>query len=259
MHVCANISMLFCELPMAERFAAAAAAGFDGVEIQFPDEDDPEALAQARARAAIPVTLINLPRGGADAVGLGALPGREAEFDAAVETVVHNARLLGAEKVNVLAGRPPRGASPDDCRATFARNLRHAADRLGREGVRVMVEPVNGRDVPGFFLSDLASALDLLERVDHANLFLQFDLYHMALSEPDLAGAIRRAGRRIGHVQFADAPGRGAPGSGTIDFAAALAALRGSGYTGAVSAEYRAGCDTATGLDWMTRFRELMR
>lgn len=256
MRLIANISMLFTELPIARRLAAARAAGFDGVEIQFPEPANIAPLRAAIDTTGLPVVLINVPRGTGDEVGLAALPGREDDFRAAVATCAGQAAALSVRKVNVLAGRPPQDADPAQCRRVLIANLRHAADTMARIGVRVMVEPVNPRDVPGFFLTGLDAALDLLEEAAHPNLFVQFDFYHMAITEPDLCAAIARAGSRIGHVQFADTPGRHEPGSGTVDFAAALRALRETGYDGAVSAEYLPAGDTTSNLGWMPEFRK---
>ncbi|MFD2739458.1 hydroxypyruvate isomerase family protein [Sulfitobacter aestuarii] len=258
MRLCANISMLFTELPLAERVGAAAQAGFDGVEVQFPTISDVAPLRDASEAAGIPIVLINVPRGLGDAVGLAALPGQEQAFRTAVEICGSQCLTLGVHKVNVLAGRPPPEAARDACRKVLARNLQMAADLLGGLGVRVMVEPVNPHDVPGFFLDGLTPALDLLSDLDHPNLALQFDLYHMSINEPDLVAAIRRAGARIGHVQFADTPGRHEPGSGSVDFAAALGALEEIGYRGEISAEYHPRGRTQEGLGWMAAFREMM-
>lgn len=258
MHLIANLSMMFAEHPMADRFSAARDAGFDGVEIQFPDEYDLAQLARARADAGIPVALINVPRGHVDEMGMAALPGREADFAAAVQTCRRYADALGAGKINVLAGRT--GALPvADCADTLTRNLRLAADVFGRDGRRVMVEPLNPIDAPGFFLQGLDAGLAALDRADHPGLALQFDLYHMAITEPVLCAAITRVGARIGHVQFADTPGRHEPGSGTMDLKSALRALRATGYEGALSAEYTPLADTLGGLGWMPGMRRLMR
>jgi hydroxypyruvate isomerase len=251
----ANLSTLFADRPMADRFEAAARSGFDSVEIQFADEHPLEALQRARDAAGLPVTLVNVPRGGAEDVGLAALPGREAEFAAAVATCLRYAEGLGVEKVNVLAGRPPAGTAPDRAWETLTANLRHAADRFAGIGVRVMVEPLNPRDMAGFFLLGLDAGLEALERAAHPNLALQFDLYHMAITETDLPQAAARAGGAIGHVQFADAPGRHEPGTGSTDFAPALDALDAAGYRGVLSAEYHPRGRTEDGLGWMTAFR----
>lgn len=257
MQLCANLSMLWSELPMPARFAAAVEAGFDAVEIQFPDEHDLAALVAAQRAAGIPVVLVNVPRGSEQTMGLAAIPGAEAAFRAAVETARRTAEALGAQKVNVLAGRPGK-AAPDACHRTLAGNLRHAAEVFARDGRRVLVEPLNPVDVPGFFLDSLSAGMAALATADHANLALQFDLYHMAMTEPDLPAAISLAGARIGHVQFADAPGRHEPGSGDIDFAAALHALAGAGYGDVLAAEYRPATTTGAGLGWMPGFRALM-
>lgn len=258
MHLCANISMLFTELPLTERPAAAARAGFDSIEIQFPTPEETTALVDAATACTMPVTLVNVPRGTGDEVGLAALPGREDDFADAVAQGVAQAGELGASKVNVLAGRPPAGADLQSCQDALAGNLRFAADRFAEIGVRVMVEPVNASDVPGFHLTALETALAALARADHPNLALQFDLYHMAITEPDLNAAIARAGGAIGHVQFADVPGRHEPGTGRIDFAGAVAALRASGYDGALSAEYHPLGATGEGLGWIPDFREFL-
>ncbi len=258
MQLIANTSMLFTELPLADRLSAARDHGFDGVEIQFPEAADLEPLRAAIAATGMAVVLINVPRGTGDDVGLAALPDRQDDFRAAVGTCAEQATALSVRKVNILAGRPPPGADPVPCRSVLVENLRHAADLMGRIGVRVMVEPVNPIDVPGFFLTCLQDALDVLAEAAHPNLFLQFDLYHMGVTEPDLCAAIARAGPRIGHVQFADTPGRHEPGSGDTDFAAAFAALRATGYDGAVSAEYRPAGMTTDGLGWMDGIRRMI-
>lgn len=258
MQLTANLSMLFGELPLAQRLDAARKAGFDAVEIQFPQETAIAPLQAAMAETGMPVVLINVPRGTGDEVGLPSLPGREGDFRAALVQCAAQARALGVRKVNVLAGRPPADADPADCRRALIANLRHAAEVMADIGVQVMVEPVNPQDVPGFFLSSLDAALSVLEEAGHPNLFLQFDLYHMAITEPDLCAALAQAGPRIGHVQFADTPGRHEPGTGRIDFAAALAALRATGYRDAVSAEYHPRAGTAEGLGWMTDFRKAL-
>lgn len=258
MQLISNISMLFTGLPLADRLAAARDAGFDGVEIQFPEVDDIDPLRAAIDDTGLPVVLINVPRGVGDEVGLACLPDRQEDYRAAVQLCAGQAAALSVRKVNVLSGRPTAGADPAACRRTLIDNLRHTADVMADIGVQVMVEPVNPMDVPGFFLTGLEAATGVLAEADHPNLFLQFDFYHMALTEPDLCTAIARAAPWIGHVQFADAPGRNEPGSGGIDFTAALQALRDTGYAGAVSAEYRPAGDTAAGLGWMKSFRKAL-
>jgi len=258
MRLCANLSMLWPDRPMEDRFAAAAEAGFDAVEIQFPHELDLGSLQRAQQAAGLPVVLINVPRGPGDSVGLAALPGAEDAFRAAVETCRRFADGLAVQKINILSGRTA-GLPQAECARTLNDNLRHVADVFAQDGRKVMLEPVNPHDVPGFHLTTLARAQEALAAADHPNLALQFDFYHMAITEPDLCEAIAQAGPQIGHVQFADTPGRHEPGTGVIDFAAALAALRATGYDDAISAEYRPAAGTDAGLGWMAAFREMIR
>jgi hydroxypyruvate isomerase len=250
MELIANISLLFTEAPLPERFALARRAGFDAVEIQFPYAFEAEAL--KRAAGSVPIRLINVPVADeTGAMGLATDAARQDAFAAALEQARLYATMLGAGRVNVLAGPPPQGQPAAATDAVLADNLRLAADRLGEAGILALVEAVNPVDVPGFWLDGLDKALAAIARVGHPNLRLQFDLYHMARTEPDLGAAIARAGPAIGHVQFADNPGRHEPGTGHIDFRAAFAALQAAGYDGPVSAEYRPSGRTEDGLGWM--------
>lgn len=255
-YLAANLSMLFDDRPMSERFGAAAAAGFSTVEIQFPHFHPLEELQRARDAAGVDIVLINVPAGDPEAgeAGLASLPGREADFRAAVDTCLDYARGLGARKINVLAGKPPADAPREEIWKTLTGNLRLAADRLGEAGLAVQVEAINPVDVPGFFLNSLDAGLEALARAERENLQLQFDFYHMAITEPSLNEAITRAGPHIGHVQFADNPGRHEPGTGSLDLLSAIAALRATGYDDALAAEYRPAGRTEDGLGWMADF-----
>ncbi len=256
MQLIANISMLFSEIPLCERFSAARRAGFDAVEIQFPYFESLNDLRAASLENQMPVVLINLPAGdwqGGDA-GLAALAERRGEFLEGMERCLDWAKTLQVEKVNVLAGRAgpfQKGASFD----VLVQNLTLAGERFGETGISVMLEAINACDVPEFYVSSLDAAFEVLGAVDHENVQLQFDIYHMARSEPSLVKAIGKAGSSIGHVQFADHPGRHAPGSGNIDFGAALDALKQAGYRGMFSAEYRPDGPTENSLHWMQDFR----
>lgn len=252
----ANLSMLFTELPLPQRFAAARAAGFDCVEMQFPYEHDARALKTA-ARD-MPVDLINVPAGAPERgdLSLAVDIARKTECEAAVETALAYAEVLGTRKLNILCGAPPAGQIDAATRAHVVGNLRHAAARMAGAGVLALVEMINPFDMPGFWLSTLQKSLDVIDEVDHPNLKLQFDLYHTARTERDLAAAILAAGPHIGHVQFADTPGRHEPGTGTIDFSAARQALAQAGYAGVQSAEYRPAGRTGDGLGWMKGWRQ---
>ncbi len=258
MKIAANLSMLFTERPLAERIMAARVAGFDGVEIQFPYDLPAIRLKELLERAGLPLVLINLPAGDfmAGGPGLAAVPSRQAEFDAALEEALSYAAMTRPQCVNVLPGRLAGGLDRKQALQTLAANLRRSAEAFALLGIRVVCEAINPLDMPGFLVNTPEDLQRLLERVDHPNCQAQLDLYHMARQALDIAAGIRLLGVRIGHVQFADCPGRGAPGSGTLDFAALLEALRSVGYRGWLAAEYRPeGQDTAAGLGWLEAWR----
>ncbi len=248
----ASISMLFQELPLIERFAAARRAGFGAVEIQFPYGESPEELGRARRDAGVAVALINMPAGDWDKGerGLAALPGRGHDFRAALMAALDYADALAAERCHVLAGVPAAGGR-DTCMAVLAANLRHAAVAFARVRVQATVEAINGRDMPGYFLTDTTQAMAAIDAADHPNLALQCDLYHMHVAGEDLIPTLRRLMPRIGHVQFADAPGRHQPGTGEIDFRRLFPALDDMGYAGWAGAEYRPTGRTEASLGWL--------
>lgn len=258
MQLIANISLMFTELPLDLRFAAAARAGFDGVEIQFPYEMDP--LLLKRCAGDVPVVLINIPaddgRGG---IGRSTDAAQRGLFAEGVESAMRYAEALGVRKANVLSGPPPVGQSDTVTARVLSDNVQLAAERMDSVGVEIVVEAINPFDVPGFWLQSLDKALRFIDGQGDPRVSLQFDFYHMARTEPDLPAAILQAGPRIGHVQFADHPGRHEPGTGRIDFAAAFAALHKTGYRDVVAAEYRAAAGTQAGLGWMEQVRSWLR
>jgi hydroxypyruvate isomerase len=252
-----NVSFMLHEHAFLDRFAAAADLGFAAVDIQFPYDHPPEAVARRARAAGLEVVLINLPAGdrAAGELGIAALPGREAEFRAGIERARAYCRALGAGRVNVLAGRLPAGGDPAACRAVLTDNLRLAAEAFAREDITVMVEPANGRDNPGCLLQTTEAALEAIELAGAGNLRLQFDLYHRQVMQGDLIPALERHLPRIAHVQFADTPGRHEPGSGEINFPKVFAALDTLGYQGWVGAEYRPTGTTAESLGWLAPWR----
>ena len=254
MKLIANISLLFTELSMCERFKAAATAGFDGVEIQFPYAENLPDIKNACAESGMNIELINLPAGNWDAgdVGLAALSDRQGEFIEGMNLCADWAEELGVKKVNVLAGKPSDVETAFD---TLVKNLTLAGDHYADIDVQVQLEVINPIDVPGFFISDLQTGLDVVRKVDQSNLRLQFDFYHMVRMGCSLVEAIEKARSLIGHVQFADVPDRHEPGTGDIDFGPAINALRAIGYDGAVAAEYNPRGNTSDGLGWMEDFR----
>ncbi|SDH36764.1 hydroxypyruvate isomerase family protein [Pseudomonas panipatensis] len=261
MPICANLSLLFTELPLLERVRAAADAGFDGVEIQFPYEVPAVELKAALDRAGLPLVLINLPAGDLmqGGAGLAGVPGREAEFAAALEQALAYAAVVAPQKVNVLAGRASEGVTREQALAVLADNLRLAAEAFAATGGGVLMEAINLHDMPGFLLNTPAHLLEMLARVGHRNLAAQLDFYHMARMGLALEPCVRQLAGHIGHVQFADVPGRGEPGSGQLDFLPALRALREEGYSGWLGAEYRPAAKATASLDWLPRWRQGLR
>ncbi|MGE4407260.1 hydroxypyruvate isomerase family protein [Pseudomonas sp.] len=258
MKIAANLSLLFSELPLAERILAARTAGFDGVEIQFPYELPASRLKELLERAGLPLVLINLPAGDLmqGGPGLAAVPQRQEAFDAALQEALTYALMVRPACVNVLPGRLAEGIEREEALATLERNLWKAAEAFEMLGIRVLCEAINPLDMPGFLVSSAAELAALLKRVDHPNCLAQLDFYHMARQGLDIPACIERLAGRIGHVQFADCPGRGEPGSGEVDFAAALQALQASGYQGWLGAEYRPGdAGTQASLGWLPAWR----
>jgi len=259
MKIAANLSMLFGELPLAERVLAAKIAGFEGVEIQFPYELPAIRLKELLERADLPLVLINLPAGDLlqGGAGLAAVSACQQAFDDALQETLTYAAMARPLCVNVLPGRLAEGVSREQALTTLADNLRKSAEAFASLGIGVLCEAINPLDMPGFLINTPEHLLELLERVDHPNCRAQLDLYHMARQELDIDAGIRLLGQRIGHVQFADCPGRGAPGSGQVAFAPLLEALRTAGYDGWLAAEYRPGEQgTTASLGWLGQWRQ---
>jgi hydroxypyruvate isomerase len=253
---CANISMLFGEVELPERFEAAANAGFKAVEIQFPYSWNRERLADCARHAGVEVVLINMPAGdlGNGERGIACLPGRTDEFREGVARAVQYAAALGSTRVNCLAGLAPAGLVESTVRDTFVSNLRYAAGELERHGITLLIEPINTRTVPGFYLRDSAQALRIIDAVSAGNLKLQYDLFHMRMMGEDLAASIEGKLARIGHMQVADAPDRHEPGTGEIDFPFLFERIDRLGYRGWIGAEYVPAGRTEDGLAWVRKY-----
>jgi hydroxypyruvate isomerase len=248
----ANLSTLFREVPFLDRFAAAARCGFRAVEYQYPYEWQASDIA-ARARSAgVQVVLHNMPRGDAERGehGTACLPGREQRFRDDLERAIAYARTVGCAQVHCMAGVAPTGLDSARVHATYVSNLKHAADRLGAEGMRLLIEPLSPRTVAGCFLTGSAQAARVLEELGAANAFLQYDLFHMQIMEGNLAETIERLLARIGHVQLADVPARQEPGTGELNFDFLLRHIDRLGYSGWIGCEYNPAGDTVEGLKW---------
>lgn len=249
----ANLSTMFREHDWLARPMAARRAGFDAVEIQSPYDIDLDALVRAKSEAGVEWLMINLPAGNADRGerGMVSLPGREADFRAGVTLCRRYGEALGISQVNMPAGIPPNDAERARIEATVVENLRYAAEELGKAGIKALVEPLNTRDVPGVFITRADQALDLIDRAGHANLGLLHDLYHAQVMVGDLLKNLERLMPRIGHIQFADPPGRHEPGTGELNWPVLFAAIDRLGYRGWVSAEYFPTGKTEDSLSWM--------
>lgn len=252
MKLAANLGFLFTEHPFLERFRSAAVAGFEGVEYAVPYDHPREALARELKAHDLAQALFNMPAGdwANGERGIAGLPGREAEFRRGIETTLSYADALGCRRVNCLAGIAPKGARREELLKTLAGNLATAAEALKREGVALVIEPINFHDMPGFILNRSAEAMAVIEEVGHDNLALQYDVYHMQRMEGALAETLGRLMPRIGHIQVADTPGRHEPGTGEINYRFVLAEIGRLGYTGWVGAEYHPLAGTAAGLGW---------
>lgn len=249
----ANLTMLFTEVPFLERFALARKAGFTHVEYLFPYGFAAEDLKVELERHGLRQVLFNLPSGdwAAGDRGLGASPGREAEFRAGVPLAIEYAKALCVPRVNCLAGKRVPGRSDEEHWQTLVQNVRDAATELASHGIEVLVEPINHFDIPGFFLNRTAQALTLLDEVGRPNVRVQYDVYHAQREEGELAGNIGRHLARIGHIQIADNPGRHQPGTGEINFPFLFRRLDDLGYSGCVGLEYVPAPDTTSSFGWL--------
>jgi hydroxypyruvate isomerase len=247
----ANLSMMFGEEAFLDRFRAAAQAGFKAIEYLFPYEHRPEILAENVRKHGLIQVLFNTPPGdwAKGERGLAALPHRRDEFRQGVQIAIHYAKMLGVPSLHMMAGVAP--AHDAIARATYREALDFAADKAGEAGIKILIEPINGRDMPGYFLNDFNRATEIIGELGHPNVRLQFDIYHRQIMHGDVLTALCTLMPLIGHIQVAAAPGRHEPGTGELDDRRVLAALDELGYTGYVGCEYRPAADTLSGLEWL--------
>jgi hydroxypyruvate isomerase len=251
----ANLSMLYTEAPLLERFALARAAGFAAVEFLFPYAHEAEQIAERLRRHQLQLVLFNLPCGdwnGGDR-GMACDPHRIDEFRAGVPLALAYAAALGVPRLHCMAGKTPAGVAPAHARATYIDNLRHAAALLRPAGIELLIEPINHYDMPGYFLTHSRQALDIIAEAACPNLFLQYDIYHMQRMEGELSNTIRAHLPLIKHMQIADTPGRHEPGSGEINYRHLFAFIDALGYDGWLGCEYLPAAGTDAGLGWRER------
>ena len=255
----ANLSFLYPDRPLLDRFTAAAKDGFRGVEMAVPYQAPLGRLIEHVAEHRLEVALINLPAGDWDGGerGIGCHPDRVDEFRAGIETAIRYARALTCTRVNALAGIAPKGVASETLDRVFAANLAWAAPRLHDAGIRLLVEPINTRDIPGFHVATMAHADRILAAAGADNLWFQFDVYHQQVMTGDIIPTFARYRERIAHVQIADHPGRHEPGTGEINFTYVLAAMDRLGYSGWVGCEYRPEGDTSAGLTWIAALHRI--
>ncbi|MHA6731629.1 hydroxypyruvate isomerase [Devosia sp. A369] len=252
----ANLSFLYQELPLIERIGKAAADGFGAVEYVSPYELDKGVIADALAEAGVVQVLFNLPAGdwAAGERGIGCLPDRLEEFRRGVDTAIAYAKALRCPTVNCLAGLAPTGADAAELDRTLANNLAYAAPRLADAGIALVFEPINRRDMPTYHVSTTEHAETIMAVASVDNLKIQYDFYHMQISQGDLVPTFERLFDRIGHVQIADNPGRNEPGTGEINYGFIFAELDRLGYAGWVGCEYKPKTTTTAGLEWMAPY-----
>ena len=257
----ANLSMLFTEVPLLDRFERAARAGFSSVELQFPYEATAAAIRERLVANRLQMVLHNLPAGdwATGDRGIACDPARVAEFRAGVATAVGYATALGVPQLNCLAGKAPAGVPDTQVRATFVANLRFAAAALKAAGLKLLIEPINNFDVPGFWLNRTELAISVLDEVGADNAFVQYDIYHAQRYEGELAATLSKHLSRIGHIQIADNPGRNEPGTGEINCSFLFKHLDSIGYTGWIGAEYKPAASTEAGLHWLEQARLQIR
>lgn len=253
----ANLTMLYNELPFLDRFAAAAHSGFQAVEFLFPYDFSAEDIAQRLKDNCLQLMLHNLPAGNwaGGERGIACHPDRVSEFREGVHKALAYATVLKPPQINVLAGILPVGVSEAQARETLVNNLKFAAEELGERGIRLLMEPINTFDIPGFFVNRTAQALAIMDEVGSPNLYLQYDIYHAQRMEGELAATLKKHMARIGHIQLADNPARNEPGTGEIQYRFLFDQLDALGYTGWVGCEYKPKDSgpggTDAGLGWV--------
>jgi len=248
----ANLTMLFNEVPFLDRFARASRAGFDAVEFLFPYAYSTGELRDRLETNRLQLVLHNLPAGDWEAGdrGIACLPDRIDEFRSGVGAAIEYAHALKVPQVNCLAGKAS-GVPEHLLHQTFVENLRFAAAELKRAGIKLLIEPINTYDIPGFYLSRVSQAAAILDEVGSDNLYIQYDLYHQQRMEGELIGTLHKHLARIAHVQLADNPGRHEPGTGEIHYGHVFEALDRVGYAGWVGCEYKPATTTEAGLRWL--------
>ncbi len=252
----ANLSVLFNEVDFLDRFERAQKAGFKGVEFLFPYQWEKEQLAEKLGQYSLEQVLFNLPAGdwAAGERGIACLPGRRDEFKEGVGAAIDYAKTFKCSRINCLVGLTPKAVPREKVHWTLVDNLLYAAKALGKEGITLLIEPLNSQDIPGFHLLHTRHALALIRETNHPNIKIQYDIYHMQIMEGNLAKNIRDNLPLIGHIQFGDNPGRHEPGTGEINFSNLFRFIDEAGYDGWIGCEYKPAGVTEDGLGWLKTY-----
>lgn len=248
----ANITLMFNEVPFLDRFEKAAACGFKAVEFLFPYAYAASDIKAKLDQYDLQLVLHNLPPGDWEAGerGIACHPDRIEEFRRGIATAISYAQVLGVKQLHCMSGKLPAGVNAGQARETLLDNLRFAAEEFKKSGLRLLIEPINHIDMPGYFLNYTAQAAAILAEVEADNLFIQYDIYHAQRMEGELAATIQKYLSQIAHIQLADNPGRNEPGTGEINYAFLFAHLDGLGYAGWIGCEYKPAHSTEAGLHW---------
>lgn len=253
----ANLSLMFGDVPFLDRFDVAADCGFKAVEFMFPYDEDPAEIADRAKARSLQIVLFNCPAGdwAAGERGLAALPDRIDECRAGVGKAIEYARILSCPRLHLMAGLVPPKERSADHEKVYIENARFAADRLAEVSLELEVEAINTRvDVPHYFLNSSDAAMRYIERIGRSNVKFQYDIYHMQIMEGDLARRIEALLPSIGHMQLADNPGRGEPGTGEINYPWLLDRIDALGYSGWIGCEYKPAGATQDGLTWASTY-----
>lgn len=253
----ANLSMQFTEVDFLDRFAVASRAGYKGAEFLFPYAFGAEELAEKLTSNGLEQVLFNMPPGNWDSGerGMACLPDRVGEFQDGVGKAIEYAEVLKCPRLHAMAGLKPEGVDEAKLRATYVESLKFAAAETAKAGIMLVIEPINFRDMPGFYLNYSAQALEIIAEIGAPNLKLQYDIYHMQRMEGELANTIAANIGSIGHIQLADTPGRHEPGTGEINYEFLFKAIDAAGYDGWIGCEYVPAAGTEAGLGWFAPYK----
>lgn len=253
----ANLTMMFNEVPFLERFEAAAKAGFKGVEYLFPYDFEPAVLKAALDKNQLTQVLFNMPPGdwAQGDRGLACLPDRVTAFQEGVHEAIRYANVLQCHQIHAMAGLVPADANVLEYEQTYIKNIQYAADHCAAHDLRVLIEPINTRDMPRYFLTTQKQAEALLVKINRPNVFIQLDLYHCQIMEGDLMKTIERLGDKFCHIQIASVPERHEPDQGEVNYAWIFKKLAECHYPGWIGCEYRPEGNTQAGLTWFTPYK----